>query len=138
MRVYATVDETWPTVEPPANADSLLLLASALVEDATKTAVYPTDAEGYPSNTGTAQVFADATKAQALFWQEQGLDPAAGAAKVASASSPTSKTIGSASLNYSVSLIEAGTQAQITALFELCTLAYWHLKPFLDGQAVRL
>ncbi len=132
MREYATTTEVWPT-NPPANADSLLTLASLLVEDATKTAFYQTDTDGYPASGAIRGLFRDATAAQAMFWADQGIDPARGPTGIKRQA--TSKSLGGASFSYESS----GRNDQLEALTELCPLAYLLLDRvgLLNGQPVR-
>jgi hypothetical protein len=65
LTAYAPAGTTLP-VEPEATR--ILTSASAFLERATMTAVYPTDTLGYPSDTAIRQAFQDAACAQALFW----------------------------------------------------------------------
>lgn len=121
MRVYATTADLaeWTGTTAPNNAESLLRSASLLVESATETAFYATDADGYPTKASVSTAFKDATTAQAAHWSANGLDPAAGAVKVTSEGAPTQKTIDGASVTYSVSLVEAGREARVAALSTL-------------------
>ncbi|RSD22005.1 hypothetical protein [Amycolatopsis eburnea] len=78
--VYATRDEL--VAYAPANlkarvpdepeATRLLTSASQVIRRATKTAIYDTDAQNYPSDVDIRQAFRDATCAQALWWTETG------------------------------------------------------------------
>lgn len=123
---YATEADIWPT-DAPANAAGLTLHANLLVGRATITAQYRTDDAGFPADTGLRDTFKQAVTEQAKFWDSQGLDPGAGAAKVAAENAPTQKTIDGASLAYSVSLVEAGKQSRVQALTSLCPTAYYLL-----------
>lgn len=114
MRIYATPEELAAWLTPttaPANAAGLLRSASGLIRSETKTAIYPTDADGYPSNTVTRAAFKDAACAQAKFWADHTIDPSLGAAGVAPLAA--SKSIGGASIQYStyVSTAEARANA---------------------------
>lgn len=114
MRLYATTVELSAWMDPqaaPANAASLLRSASGLVRSETKTAVYATDAEGYPTDAALVAAFMEATCAQAKFWTDHGIDPSLGAAGVAPLAA--SKSIGGASIQYStyVSTAEARANA---------------------------
>ena len=102
MRVYATEDDLteWAT-EPIDHADALLRAASSLVEDATITALYPTDEDGCPADTDTRDAFRDATCAQAATWAELGIDPRLGPAGATGKRTVTGKTLGKAALTYS-------------------------------------
>ncbi|PSK95774.1 hypothetical protein CLV30_12826 [Haloactinopolyspora alba] len=121
MLTYAT--ETDLTASPwgidpvPANVAALLRSASLLVRRKTRTAVYATDADGYPSDTGLRQAFTDATCAQAASWAAAGIDPTGGTAG-AKQTAVTSKGIGSASLSYAGGAAAADARAR--ALDTLC------------------
>lgn len=49
-------------------ATRMLTSASKDIRRATKTAIYETDTDGYPTDTAIRQAFQDATCAQALWW----------------------------------------------------------------------
>lgn len=49
-------------------ATRLLTSASKEIRNATKTAIYDTDTDGYPTDTEVRQAFRDACCAQALWW----------------------------------------------------------------------
>ena len=103
MRVYATAEDLdeWDQWEPPIESpERLLRAASALVEDATLTAIYSTDRDGYPVDPAVRDAFRDATCAQAAQWHRLGIDPDQGAAGVTRQAQVTGKSIGSASLSY--------------------------------------
>ena len=97
-----------PVPEDPAG---LLRSASGLIRSETKTAIYPVNADGYPSNPDTRKAFRDAVCAQAKFWADHEIDPSLGAAGVAPLAA--SKSIGGASIQYStyVSTAEARANA---------------------------
>jgi hypothetical protein len=114
MRIYADTDDLTAWMSPaavPADAAGLLRSASGLVRSETKTAVYATDDDGYPTDTALIAAFMEATCAQAKFWADHGINPSLGAAGVAPLAA--SKSIGGASIQYStyVSTAEARANA---------------------------
>lgn len=112
MLSYATVADltAWMAPDPaPGNAAALLRSASGLVRSSTKMAIYATDTAGYPADTALRTVFRDATTAQAKYWADLGIDPTKGAAGVAPLAA--SKSIGGASINYSVYAATAEARA---------------------------
>lgn len=112
MKIYATPGElaAWLDPEPsPANAAGLLRSASGLIRSETKTAIYTTDAEGYPTDTSTREAFRVATMAQVKFWSDSSINPALGAAGVQPLAA--SKSIGGASIAYSVYAATAEARA---------------------------
>ena len=114
MRVYATPEDLTAWLDPdplPAGAAGLLRSASGLVRSETKTAVYATDVDGYPTDTALRTAFREAVCAQAKFWADHGINPSLGAAGVAPLAA--SKSIGGASIQYStyVSTAEARANA---------------------------
>ena len=106
MLVYATVEdlaaEPWSIEAPPTNVDQLLAAASLLVLGATRSAVYRTDVDGYPSDPVIRLAFRDATCSQVTTWIALGIDPAAAGADAATSSGrvTASKTFGPASVSY--------------------------------------
>lgn len=76
MRVYAAADDLneapWHADLEPTEAFSLLARATPLLEELTKTAVYATDTDGYPTNARIAAAFKHAACAQALWFSETG------------------------------------------------------------------
>lgn len=104
MRVYATEDDLteWAT-EPIDHATALLRAASALIDDATLTAVYDVQADGMPDDPDTRDAFRDAACAQAATWAALGIDPRLGPAGATGKHTVTGKTLGKASLTYSAS-----------------------------------
>lgn len=66
---YAAESTTLPT-EPEATR--ILTSASKTIERATKSAIYATDGNGYPTDAAVRQAFADATCAQVEWWLETG------------------------------------------------------------------
>lgn len=75
-RVYATPEQlAEQTGQPaPADAERLLRRASEDVDDALKTALYLTDADGMPTDPAIVDALAAATVAQAEYVIEQGGD----------------------------------------------------------------
>lgn len=106
MLVYATsadlVDPPWSLPTLPANVEQLLAAASLLVLGATRSAVYRTDADGYPSDPAIRTAFRDATCSQVTTWVALGIDPAAAGADAATSSGrvTASKSFGPASVSY--------------------------------------
>lgn len=114
MRVYATTQELteWLGEAPvPADADRLLRSASRIIGSETKTAIYATDTDGYPTDTPLRDAFREATMEQVMFWADHNIKPWLGAAGVAPLAA--SKSIGGASVQYStyVSTAEARANA---------------------------
>ncbi|MBE9924432.1 hypothetical protein G8C93_00810 [Cellulosimicrobium cellulans] len=106
MLVYATsadlVDPPWSLSTLPANVDQLLVAASLLVLGATRSAVYRTDADGYPLDPVVRAAFLDATCSQVTTWIALGIDPAAAGADAATSSGRVvaAKSFGPASVSY--------------------------------------
>jgi hypothetical protein len=67
-----------PEEDLPAKHERWLTLASALVRDATRTAVYDTEPSGAPSDSDVADAFTNATCAQVAAWMDLGVDPTTG------------------------------------------------------------
>ncbi|KRE79950.1 hypothetical protein [Arthrobacter sp. Soil763] len=128
MRVYATPADLQDWIgqdKPlPANAAGLLRSASLLVEAATITAVYDTDADGKPTASAVADAFRDATTAQAAMWSAAGIDPAGGG--VASSAPVSSKKLGSGAISYDTSVNASVTafEARRAATTTLCMEAW--------------
>lgn len=122
MRIYATPPDlsTWTGKAAPDNAEGLLRFASSLVEDATRTAVYPTAPDGLPRPGAVADAFRDATTAQAAYWAANGLDPAAGPLGEQSRRVATSKSIKGASVGYDAGDAATTKAARVNALETLC------------------
>ena len=118
MPIYATPDDL---TDPPENAEDVILLASALVTEATMTAFYSVDAEGVPTDEDTRTRFKAATIAQANHWTGLGIDPTQGAAGVTGQRQATSKSIGSASISYEAG--ETAAQDRLAALHTLAPMA---------------
>jgi hypothetical protein len=74
QRVYATTADLANYLEavPPANARRLLRQASADIEQATKTAIYDVDTNGFPTDTAVLAAMRDAVCAQVEWWNETG------------------------------------------------------------------
>lgn len=81
-RSYATVGELsgYTGEAPPSGASRLLRVASRRVERATRTAIYSTDVDGYPTDPTLREAFREATCAQVAWWGETGDDTGSGAA----------------------------------------------------------
>lgn len=127
MKVYATEADLSAWMSPaalPANAGALLRTASGLVRAETKRAVYATDTAGYPTNTAIRAAFRDATTAQAAFWAVSKIDPTLGAAGVTPL--PVSKSIGGASISYS--LYASTAEARANAAGALAPDAFFILE----------
>lgn len=78
MVVYATLqqaDDYDPGVSLPADADRWLVIASQLVAEAARFAVYTVDATGAPVDAGPAAAMRDAVCAQVSSWARAGVDP---------------------------------------------------------------
>lgn len=106
MLVYATTTdlqaEPWNLSPVPSNAGGLIRSASLLVLAATRSAVYRTDADGYPLDDDVRTAFREATCSQVTTWNALGIDPAAGSAGAATATGrvTASKQLGPASVSY--------------------------------------
>ena len=72
MTAYATPAEftTFAAGVLPADIDRLLLRASELVDDYTRTAMYDVDTDGFPTDADDIAAFRDATCAQVEFWRD--------------------------------------------------------------------
>jgi len=139
MRLYATTEDLtdWLDPEPlPEGAAGLLRSASGLVRSETKTAVYTTDVDGYPTDTALRTAFREAVCAQAKFWADHKINPSLGAAGVAPLAA--SKSIGGASIQYSTYVSTA--EARANAAGVLGPDAWYILADagLLGGQAVLL
>lgn len=112
--VYAEPSDlvAWTGQAAPDNAEVLLRSASLLVRQATRSAVYATDADGLPTNAAEAGAFLSATCAHAAALAGAGVDPlAAGTDAGVSATS-----IGSASVSFDAS----GLAARASLRTSLC------------------
>lgn len=74
LRVYATTADLarYLFAAPPSGSRRRLIRASALLEGATRTAVYDVDAGGLPTDPTVAAAFRDAVCAQAQWWATTG------------------------------------------------------------------
>lgn len=70
MAAYATAEElaSYLGREAPAEAERLLLRASEVIDDHTRTAIYEVDAEDMPTDDAVKTAFGKATCAQVEFW----------------------------------------------------------------------
>jgi len=87
---------SWTGAAAPSDATALLRSASILVRDATISAIYSTDDDGYPTDADVSQAFEDATCAHAAALSAAGVNPLASGAVAGIASS----AIGGASISY--------------------------------------
>lgn len=73
-RVYATPTDyvAWTGQEPPGGIRRLLLRASRMVDKMLRTAIYPVDVDGLPTDLRHAAAIRDATSAQAEWFAETG------------------------------------------------------------------
>ena len=133
MAVYATPAELPDGVDDP---ETLLELASRLVDDATLTARYAVDAEGLPESASIRQLFRAATIAQVRFWHANGLDPAQGVVGATSERRAASKSIGSASVSYDSAAAQQSTAARVEALTTLAPAARATLGHLLSGPVI--
>jgi hypothetical protein len=101
MRVYATPAQYDEYAEEPWEGSSDLLLkrlraASIEVEKLTRSSLYDTDDDGYPTVSATADAFAEATCAIVEYWQltddPYGVDALQGAVKIGSVSLGTTSS----------------------------------------------
>ncbi|MDN6260013.1 MAG: hypothetical protein L0J31_09635, partial [Corynebacterium sp.] len=98
------------------NPDTKILLASAVVREATLSAVYDVQLDGIPEDPDLADLFKAATVAQINYWQALGIDPAKGAADVAKGGVASSKSIGSASISHDSRTVADVADARRAAL----------------------
>lgn len=113
MPVYATPDDL---TDPPDNAESQLRLASRLVEDATLTAFYRTDAGGLPVDEDVRELFKAATIAQVEYWAALDINPALGAAGITESGRVSTKSIGSASVSYEFRFAQQNMKDRLASL----------------------
>lgn len=113
MPVYATPDDL---TDPPENALSQLRLASALVDDATLTAFYRTDADGMPIDEDIRELFKAATIAQVEYWAVLDVNPAHGAAGITEEARASTKQIGSASISYEFRFAQQNLRDRLASL----------------------
>lgn len=131
MPVYASPADLPDGVEA---SETVLLLASALVDEATLTAHYQVDDDGLPVDPSILSLLRAATIAQVTYWDELGVDPVQGAAGVVSQRQASSKSIGSASVAYESG--EARTQARVDALRSLGPAATAALGALMHGPVI--
>lgn len=127
---YATPADVpgWET-DPPETADAWLRMASLLVRQATKTARYPITLDGAPSDPDTAAVFRDATVAQVVYWQENGVDPLTGAGSVRGTGEVEESSIGTGRVKKATANTTV-VQERIASLTELVPAARLYLRGF--------
>lgn len=113
MPVYATPDDL---TNPPDNAVSQLRLASSLVDDATLTAFYRTDADGMPIDEDIRDLFKAATIAQVEYWASLNIDPAEGASGITEKGRASTKQIGSASISYEFRFAQQNLRDRLASL----------------------
>jgi len=114
VRIYATTEELTAWLDPtpaPDDAAGLLRSASGLIRSETKTAIYPTDTDGYASNTVTRAAFKDAACAQVKYWMDHKITPGLGLAGLKPAA--VSKSIGGASITYESGAAAARAEALV-------------------------
>lgn len=116
MPRYATPTDLPDGVENP---DTQILLASAVVREATLTAIYAIDSDGVPSDPDLAALFKAATVAQVAYWQALGIDPAEGDSGAATGGVASSKSIGSASISHDSRTVADVADARRSALRSL-------------------
>lgn len=75
-RIYATPEQlvAWTGQSAPAGAERLLARASEDIDAALLTAIYATDAAGFPTDAAVQCALADATCAQVEYWLAIGSD----------------------------------------------------------------
>ena len=116
MPVYAAPEDF---TDPPENIDTMIVLASRLVEDATLTAFYTVDADGVPTNDDIRARFKAATIAQVNYWQDLGIQPGQGAAGITEEGRASTKQIGSASISYEFRFAQQNLRDRLEALTTL-------------------
>ena len=116
MPVYAAPEDF---TDPPENIDTMIVLASRLVEDATLTAFYTVDADCVPTNDDIRARFKAATVAQVNYWQELGIKPGQGAAGITEEGRVSTKSIGSESVSYEFRNAQQNMNDRLAALTNL-------------------
>ncbi|GMA22282.1 hypothetical protein GCM10025864_44470 [Luteimicrobium album] len=114
--VYATPADlaAWTGTAAPANAVTLLRVASGLVRRATVTAWYATNDTGAPTDPDVVQAFSDATCAQAATWATLGIDPTtAGVDTGTGGRVVASRALGPANISYAGADDTAARRAQL-------------------------
>lgn len=104
QRVYATPKDYGKYAEDEWDGEDELLekrlrSASIEVESLTRLARYDTDDDGYPTDSDTADAFAEATVAIAEYWSPAGTDDPLGVEAAAGAVKIGSVTLGTTSSN---------------------------------------
>lgn len=87
---------------PDGDPTRALRAASALVRRHTITARYRVDPEGYPADPDVRAAFREAVVSQVETWTALGVDPATGVAGATGSRQVASKSLGSASVSYTV------------------------------------
>lgn len=119
---------TWSASTPPSNIDAILRSCTVLVLNATKMDLYAVDpTTGLPTDTTTVYALRDATCIQAQAWVRLSIDPSTGGV-VESAKIAQSKKIGTASVQYAESEVQATVQARKSAYTELVPEALQYLR----------
>lgn len=113
MPLYATPEDLPVGTEAP---ETKILLASAVIREATITAWYATGDDGLPTDPALAALFKAATVAQIAYWTALGLDPAKGSADAAVGRVAAAKSIGSASVSYDSGAVASQADARRSAL----------------------
>lgn len=133
MPTYATPDDL---TDPPENAEDVILLASALVTEATMTAFYSVDADGVPTDEDTRTRFKAATIAQVNHWTGLGIDPTQGVAGLTDERRVSTKSIGSASVSYDFRGMQDNVEARAEALHTLAPMAVAILGHLMRGPVI--
>lgn len=110
MITYATpADLTeWTGTAAPANAESLIRKASALVAGAIRGAIYKVGDDGIPTDSKYAAATLEATLSQVEAWIDAGITAPGPAAAASRAQKVASKSLGGASVSYAA---DASTDA---------------------------
>lgn len=143
MRIYATAAEAEAgllgicasDIDLPRHLTPWLRLASGLVDRATFTAHYATDAEGYPTDLAIREAFRDAVVAHVSYWLREGIDPSRGPSGIAGTGEVTETKLGSGSVKLDSNGARR-TDARVTSLRHLTdeALLYLHAAGVLRGQ----
>lgn len=121
---YATSEQfaTYLGVDAPENASSLLRRASSLVAHVTRGAVYTVDENDLPTDTALLSALTEATCVQAEAWHVNGINPVLG--RSSSQAVVTKKTLGSASMDLSVSQSDIQARSDLASGDVLVSEAY--------------
>lgn len=114
--------DTATAAQAPDGAEMLLRHASMTIRRATRNALYDIDADGYPTDSEVSAAFRDATCAQAWAASELKVNPATGSAGVTA--EVTTKSLGSASVSYSVNNMAAAYRDGVANGRYLSPMAY--------------